>query len=98
MPARCQRTTVSGRTITIALRIDGHHRYRRMKNSRSQLVNSIRPRTLRCSTTTWCQSAAFSNSSRVFDLNGAVKTDQMRQTNAIMVLQSEAIPSPNQCG
>jgi hypothetical protein len=51
------------------------------------VVNSIRPHTFRCSTTTWCRSAAFSNSSRLFDLNGAVKTDQIKQTNAIMVCQ-----------
>jgi hypothetical protein len=40
----------------------------------------------------------ISNSRRVFDLNEAVKTDQIKQTNAIMVRQGETIPSPNQCG
>jgi hypothetical protein len=87
LSARCQRTTVSGRTITIALRTDGHHRYSRMKNCRSRLVNSIRPRTFRCSTTNWRRSAAFSTSSRLFGFKRAVKTDQMKQTSAIMVCQ-----------
>jgi hypothetical protein len=58
--------------------VSGNHQYSRMQNSRSPLVNSIRPRTLRCGTTNWCRSAAFSTSSRLFDLNGAVKTDQIK--------------------
>jgi hypothetical protein len=49
---------------------------------RSPLVNSSRPR---CNTTSWCRSAAFSALSWPFDLNGTVKTDQMKQTSAIMV-------------
>src|SRR5262245_52333497 len=33
-PARCQRITVSGRMILMALRTDGNQRYNRMKNRR----------------------------------------------------------------
>jgi hypothetical protein len=38
-PARCQRTTVSGRMIVMALRTDGNQRYSWMNNSRSQFAN-----------------------------------------------------------
>src|SRR2546430_13478500 len=54
-PARCQRTSVSGRMIVMALRIAGNQRYSWMswmswmKNSRSLFVTWTRPRTL-CST------------------------------------------------
>ena len=40
----------------------------RAKNGRSPLVNSIPPRTPRCSTTSWCRSATFSAPSRPVDL------------------------------
>src|SRR5258708_13612 len=38
-PARCQRTRVSGRTIVMALRTDGNHRYSVTKNKRSPFVS-----------------------------------------------------------
>jgi len=41
------------------------------------------PFTIRCNTTTWCRSAAFSASSRLFDLNGETKT---ARTNTDRVL------------
>jgi hypothetical protein len=41
--------------------------------------------TLRRKTINWCRSAAFSASSRLFDLNGAVKTAGMKHSNAIML-------------
>jgi hypothetical protein len=44
--SRCQRRTVSGRMMVMALRIDGNHRYSRMKNRRSPVENSTRPLTL----------------------------------------------------
>jgi putative tryptophan/tyrosine transport system substrate-binding protein len=46
-PARCHRTRVSGRTIVMALRTDGNHRYSWMKNKRSLFVSWTRPRTFR---------------------------------------------------
>jgi hypothetical protein len=46
-PARCDRTRVSGRTIVMALRTDGNHRYSWMKNKRSPFVSRTRPRTFR---------------------------------------------------
>ena len=46
-PARCHRTRVSGRTIVMALRTDGNHRYSWMKNKRSLFVSPTRPRTFR---------------------------------------------------
>src|SRR5262245_52687089 len=68
-PARCQRITVSGRMIVMALRTDGNQRYNWMKNRRSLLVNRTRPRTWRCSTMSCCLSAAFSASSQLLGLN-----------------------------
>ena len=59
-PARCHRTRVSGRTIVMALRTDGNHRYSWMKNKRSSLVSRTRPRTLRRNMISRCRSAAFS--------------------------------------
>src|SRR5215813_6708147 len=76
-PARCQRTSVSGRMIVMALRIAGNQRYSWMKNSRSLFVNWTRPRTLRCSTVNCCLSAAFSASSRRLDL----KSEETRFKN-----------------
>src|SRR2546430_12930102 len=76
-PARCQRTSVSGRMIVMALRIAGNQRYSWMKNSRSLFVNWTRPRTLRCSTLNCCLSAAFSASSRLLDL----KSEETRFKN-----------------
>src|ERR1700730_7314050 len=46
-PARCHRTRVSGRTIVMALRTDGNHRYSWMKNKRSSFMSRTRPRTFR---------------------------------------------------
>src|SRR6478735_7398536 len=46
-PARCHRTRVSGRTIVMALRIVGNHRYSWMKNKRSPSDSRTRPRTFR---------------------------------------------------
>src|SRR4051794_446607 len=42
-PARCHRTRVSGRTIVMALRIDGNHRYSWMKNKRSLFTRPLLP-------------------------------------------------------
>ena len=46
-PARCHRTRVSGRTMVMALRTDGNHRYSWMKTKRSLFVSRTRPRTFR---------------------------------------------------
>src|SRR5207237_9875541 len=56
--------------MVLAFKTDGNHRYRWTKNTRSPFVNWARPRTFRRSTVSWCLSAAFSASSRPFDLNG----------------------------
>src|SRR5262249_54039178 len=76
-PARCQRTSVSGRINVMALRIAGNQRYSWMKNNRSLFVNWTRPLTLRCSTVNCCLSAAFSASSRLLDL----KSEETRFKN-----------------
>src|SRR5215472_3541804 len=49
-PARCHRTSVSGRMIMMALRTDGNHRYSMTKNKRALFVSWTRLLTLRCST------------------------------------------------
>src|SRR5262249_16422852 len=41
--------------------------------------------TIRRNTTTWCRSAAFSASSRLFDLNGEIKTLRTKHSSAIIV-------------
>ena len=84
-PARCHRTRVSGRTIVMALRIAGNHRYSRMKNERSPSVSRTRPRTFRRNMMSCCRSAAFSASSRLFDLNGKTNRAKQRQYSAIIV-------------
>src|SRR6266516_7684162 len=73
-PARCQRTRVSGRMIVMALSTDGNHRYSRTKNKRSPFVSWTRP------------SAAFSASSRLFDLNGETDRVRKRQKSAIIAV------------
>jgi hypothetical protein len=55
-------------------KIDGNHRYNWTKNKWSAFVSETRPCTLRRNNTTnGCRSAAFSASSRSFDLNGEAK-------------------------
>src|SRR4029453_7705964 len=83
-PDRCQRTRVSGRMIVMALRTDGNHRYSWTRNKRSPFVSWTRPRTLRRSTISWCRSAAFSASSRLFDLNG--ETDRVRKSQKSAII------------
>src|SRR5262249_5203212 len=83
-PARCQRTRVSGRMIVMALRTDGNNRYSWTKNKRSPFVSRTRPCTLRRSTISWCRSAAFSASSRLFDLNG--ETDRVRKSQKSAII------------
>src|SRR6266702_8896062 len=83
-PARCQRTRVSGRMIVTALRTEGNQRYSGTKNKRSPFVSWTRPRTLRRNTLNWCRSAAFSASSRRFDLNGETNTVRNKHNRAII--------------
>jgi hypothetical protein len=54
------------------------------KNIRSPLVNSTRPRNLRCSATSCCRSAAFSASSRLLDLI-EVNSLRIRNSSATIV-------------
>jgi hypothetical protein len=84
-PARCQRTSASGRMTVMTFRTDGNHRYSWIKNKRSLFVNLTRLCTIRRNTTTWCRSAAFSASSRLFDLNGETKTVKTKHSSAIIV-------------
>jgi len=53
-------------------------------NQRSQFVSRTRPRGLRLKTINRCRSAAFSTSSRNFDLNGEAKTAKAKQNNPII--------------
>src|SRR5262249_8564397 len=55
-----------------------------MKNRRSPLVNWTRPRTLRCSTITWCLRAAFSASSRLLGLKGEAPRFNRKNISAII--------------
>jgi len=83
---RCQRTSVSGRMIVTALRSDGNQRHSWMKNKRSPFVNWIRPCALRCSTISGCLSAAFSASSRLFDLNSETNSLKRKQSSATIAV------------
>ena|SRR5947208_3249352 len=83
-PARCQRMRVSGRMIVMAFRTDGNQRYSWTKNKRSPFVSWTRPRTLRRNTLSWYRSAAFSASSRRFDLNGETNTVRNKHNRAII--------------
>ena len=71
--------------IVMALRTEGNHRYSRMKNQRSLFVSRTRPRSLRRNTIDWRRSAAFSASSRLFDLNGEAKMARKKLSSAIIV-------------
>src|SRR5262245_50758277 len=56
-----------------------------MKNRRSLFVNRARPRTLRCSTITWCLSAAFSASSGLFGLKGEATRFKRKNISSTIV-------------
>src|SRR6266705_3890421 len=75
---------VSGRMIVMAFRTDGNQRYSWTKNKRSPFVSWTRPRTLRRNTLSWYRSAAFSASSRRFDLNGETNTVRNKHNRAII--------------
>jgi len=66
-------------------KIDGTHRYSWIKNHRSLFVSRTRPRIVRRKTINRCRSAAFSASSRLFDLNGEAKTARTKQSSANIV-------------
>src|SRR5205807_2604028 len=68
--------------IVITLRTDGNQRYSWMKNRRSLFANRTRPRTWRCSTISWCLSAAFSASSRLLGLKSAAARFRRRIISA----------------
>jgi hypothetical protein len=84
-PVLCQWTRVSGRMIVMTLRTDGNHRYSWIKSKRSLFVDRTRLFTIRRNATNWCRSAAFSASSRLFDLNGETKTARAKHSTAIIV-------------
>ena len=52
---------------------------------RSLFVSRTRLCTIRRNTTTWCRSATFSASSRLFDLNGETKMVRTKHSSAIIV-------------
>ena len=70
--------------IVMALRTDGNHRYSRIKNRRSPFVSRTRPRTTRCNMMSCWRSAAFSASSRLFDLSGEAHRVRKRLNSAII--------------
>jgi len=72
-------------TSRMTCRIDGNHRYSSIKNQRSLFLSRIRLWTLRRNPTNWRRSAAFSASSRLFDLNGAAKTASTKHSSVLMV-------------
>jgi hypothetical protein len=55
-----------------------------MKNQRSLFASLTRPRSLRRKTINSCRSAAFSASSRLFDLNGEVKAAKTKHKSQII--------------
>jgi len=66
------------------VRIDGNQRYSWIKNQRSLFASLTRPRSLRRKTINWCRSAAFSASSRIFDLNGEAKAAMTKHRSQII--------------
>ena len=60
----CQRTRVSGRTMTIELRRLGQSRYSQTNKNRSAVDKRVRPGALRCKTLSWCRRARTSATSR----------------------------------
>jgi hypothetical protein len=72
--------------IVMAFRTDGNHRYSWTRNKRSPFVRWTRSRIFRRNTISWCRSAAFSASSRLFDLNGEVNRVRKKQSNAIIAV------------
>jgi hypothetical protein len=50
-----------------------------------QKLSRTRLCTIRRNTTTWCRSAAFSASNRLFDWNGETKTIRTKHSSAIIV-------------
>jgi hypothetical protein len=79
---RCQRITVSGLTMTIALRLDGKNRYRQTKVSRSMFRSRTRDRDLRLKTITCCRKAKFSASRLVRDCSRDRATSRSLAKNA----------------
>jgi hypothetical protein len=55
-------------------------------------ANPVRMEFSERTTISWCRGVAFSASSRLFDLNGAAKTDQMKQASATMI-EARRFPS-----
>jgi hypothetical protein len=71
--------------IVMTFKTDGNHRYNWMKNKRSLFVSRTRLCTMQRNTTSWRRSAAFSASSRLFDLNGEAKMARAKHSSAIIV-------------
>ena len=71
-PARCQRTTVSGRTMASASKVPGARRYNPTNNSRSKGRKTDLFRDLRRSTLICCRRTRISASSRALERNKLV--------------------------
>jgi hypothetical protein len=82
-PARCPRTTVSGRTVASVSKIPGARRYNPTNTNRSKVPKTNLFRDLRRSTLICCRRIRISASSRILELNklaSAVHTSMRTST------------------
>jgi hypothetical protein len=74
-PARCQRTTVSGRTMASVFTMPGARQYSPTNTNRSKLLKTDLFGDLRSSTLICCRRTRISASSRALERNGQVSAD-----------------------
>src|SRR4030081_3535350 len=75
---------VSGRMIVTAFKTDGKPSIQLDQEQAIPVRELDAPAHLRRNTLSWCRSAAFSASSRRFDLNGATNTVRNKHSRAII--------------
>src|SRR5436190_23586758 len=83
-PARCQRITVSGRTMVSASTMPGTRRYSPTNANRSKVPKTNLLGELRRSTLICCRRTRFSASSRARERNKPMSADHNRMKNSTM--------------
>jgi hypothetical protein len=97
-PARCQRITVSGLTITRHLEPDGNSRYSYPNIRRSMLWSRTRVRDVRLKTITCWRRTMFSASSLARDLNRERTRSRSQVRNATIASSSSTPVGPRHSG
>jgi hypothetical protein len=80
-PARCQRTTVSGRTMDSASTMPGTRRYSPTKTNRSKVPKTNLFREVRRSTLICCRRTRISASSLTLERNKLISADHQQHEN-----------------